>query len=155
VEKRGNERDVLVFGAAGRSLALPLDRVTEVIRMVALTSLPDAPPSVAGAINVRGRVVVVLDPRPRGDRAGAPARPDDFIVLVETARRCMGLIAEEIEGVRRSADELPGCDGRSGEHGSELVPAVVRLDDRLVPLVDIERLDDGAAVVLPEVHAAP
>jgi purine-binding chemotaxis protein CheW len=82
--------EVLLFELSNERFALPLDAVLEVVRAVALRSLPNAPPIVEGIIDVRGEIVPILDIR---TRFGLPARPialSDHFVLVRVHARRLG-----------------------------------------------------------------
>lgn len=64
--------EALVFALGGEHYAFPTHQVREVRPLDRLTPLPSAPPFVAGLMNVRGRVVPVVDLRPLLGTAGAP-----------------------------------------------------------------------------------
>ncbi|MCW5625779.1 MAG: purine-binding chemotaxis protein CheW, partial [Burkholderiales bacterium] len=93
---------------AGRLLALMLDdqrygldlvAVEEVVRVVAVTPLPDAPEIVTGIVNVRGRVVPVVDIRQRfGLPVRAPTLTDQLIVAT-TARRSVAFVVDAVMDV--------------------------------------------------------
>jgi purine-binding chemotaxis protein CheW len=87
---------LLVFRLDGREHALPLEHVVEVFRMVAVTSLPEAPPWVRGVIDVRGRVIPVIDLRVK---LGMPAGEPDLstpVIVVEAGGKAAGLVADEV-----------------------------------------------------------
>lgn len=80
-------REFLVFEVAGQKYGLPTEDVRELVRAVAITPLPSAPRAIEGVVNVRGRVLPVLDVRARFSlpaRALDPA--DHFIVAVAGSR---------------------------------------------------------------------
>jgi purine-binding chemotaxis protein CheW len=125
--------------------ALPVASVIEVLRMVALRPLPEAPAWVAGLLNLRGTAIVVLDLR---QRLGLPPRPPDLntpIVVLQTAGEPLGLIADEVveivalppEGLK-PADHLPGSGDLFAAlaHAGERVLLVLRLD-RLGRFADV------------------
>src|SRR5262249_59623694 len=91
--------------------AVPVQNVIEVLRMAALRPLPEAPPFIAGLLNLRGRGIVVLDLR---KRLGLPAKepdPTSQIVIVKTKNEPLGLTADEVREIitlPRSAFELAG-----------------------------------------------
>lgn len=134
---------LLVFAVAGHEHALAVGDVVEVVRMVAVTPLPEAPPSVMGVINFRGRVIPLVDVR---SRIGAPPRDPDLstpIIVVRSAEVAAGLVVDEVVEVLtvdRASLEVPaGVDGPA-----HAVCAVARVDDRLILVLDRERLWDGS-----------
>ena len=139
---------LVVFRLDQQRYALPLAVVERVVRAVEVTPLPKAPAIVLGAIDVHGRVLPVLNVRQRfllPDRQMCPA---DWFLLANTARHTVVLVVDESEGVveRPQADIVvstqivPGLDH---------FPGIVRLDDGLVLIHDLERflsLDEARAL---------
>lgn len=135
---------LLVFRVEGRELALTVEEVVEVVRMVAPTPLPEAPPWVGGVINCRGQVVPLIDVR---SRVGAPRRePDlsDAIIVVQTDEAVIGLVVDEVVEVlalRSGAVEPPGRVASTAPG----VSGVAREGDRLILVLDQEHLCQGTA----------
>jgi purine-binding chemotaxis protein CheW len=129
---------LVVFRLDERRYALPLAVVERVVRAVEVTPLPRASPIVLGAINVHGRVLPVLNVRKRflmPERAIAPA---DWFLLAHTARHTVVLVVDESEGVvERTQAEIILSTGIVP--GLDHFPGVLRLDDGLVLIHDLER----------------
>ncbi|MCL5014905.1 MAG: chemotaxis protein CheW [Firmicutes bacterium] len=88
---------VLTFAFQESTFALPIEGVAEVIRTPSLTLLPGAPPGLAGLINLRGRMIPVVDPRfYLGHDASRPLR---HVIVVMGEGELMGLGVEEVEGI--------------------------------------------------------
>ena len=88
-ERRGRDAAVvgrtklLVIGRIGdRRFAIPAASIAYCLRMTAVTPLPAAPRSVVGAVNLRGTVVPVVDPRPWFDVPTPRFHPEQYLVLV-------------------------------------------------------------------------
>jgi purine-binding chemotaxis protein CheW len=127
--------EVLVFEAAGQRYGLEASAVREVVRAVAVTPLPGAPPAVEGVINVRGRVVPVLGARAR---FGLPARepgPDDHLIVTDLGGRVVALRVDRALGLARVSPAAV----EGGEGGGPV--RVAKGDDGLVLLA-------GAAALL-------
>jgi purine-binding chemotaxis protein CheW len=140
VGQRGEE--ILVFEVDGRRFGLPAAEVRELLRAVAIVPLPMAPPAVEGVVNLRGRVVPVLDLRARlGLPARAVATTDHMIV----AQSSGGLVALRVD---RALDlvrhELEASAAAWTTEGART--RVARLADGLAPLLDLHTLLDGVAV---------
>jgi purine-binding chemotaxis protein CheW len=141
----GDEAGVVlvVFQIVGREHGLRVGDVVEVVRMVAATPLPQAPPWVVGVINFRGRVIPLIDVR---GRIGAPAREPDLltpIIVVQNAQVAAGLVVDEVLEVltvRSAALDVP----RGVDAMAHAVDGVARVGDRLIVVLDWERLWDGA-----------
>lgn len=144
-EAGGDEAGVvlLVFQIAGREHALPVCDVVEVVRMVAATPLPEAPPWVIGVINFRGRVIPLIEVR---SRLGTPSRDADLstpIIVVQNAEVAAGLVVDEVlEVLTVPSAALDVPDGADAAGRS--LSGVARVGDRLIVVLDWERLWDGS-----------
>ncbi len=79
--------------------ALHLSAVERIVRVVAITPLPQAPSVVLGIINVHGRVVPVIDLRRRLQLPQRPPRLSDQLIIAHSARRPLALVADAVVGV--------------------------------------------------------
>jgi purine-binding chemotaxis protein CheW len=124
--------------------ALPLGCVVEVVRMAALAPVPDAPGFVLGLLDLRGRVVPVVDLR---RRLGLPAVEPGLsttICVVEAGGRGFGLVADAVTDVRPLLGPVEALE--VAPDGSP-VDGVTHVDDRLVTLLDPGRLAGTAGPV--------
>jgi purine-binding chemotaxis protein CheW len=138
----------LVLCLDDREYALAVANVVEVLRMVAVTPLAEAPAWIAGVINLRGKGIVVADLRAR---LGLPLRAPDLdmhIVVVEAGGEPFGLIADDVveilalpRAALSPADRLPGTP--------PLFAALAHAGERLIPVFDLERLVRGATFSQP------
>lgn len=135
MDESGSAR-LLVFLADGRRYGCALQAVREIVHYRAPTRLPGAPAHIAGLINLRGRLVTLVDLAMQlGVRsAGQPRTASSSIVLVESGARVVGLIVDEVRDVRPvAADAMESMAEGAG------TPGVMRA---------LARFDDGVAVVL-------
>jgi purine-binding chemotaxis protein CheW len=133
----------LVFRMDGREHALPIEHVVEVVRMVAITRMPEAPPWVSGVINFRGQVIPLVDVR---IRLGAPRRAPDLstpIVVVKTSEIVAGLVVDEVVEVLAIRSESVDPPSHATAV-STAVSGVAREGDRLIFVLDRDRICDGA-----------
>jgi len=122
----------VVCGLAGQEYAIPAENVREVFWFAAVMPLPDSPPWVLGIIDVRGRIVPVVDGR---RRLGLPEREDwlrAVIVLIERERgQESGLVVDEARDmVRITPDAIEPTHDVAG------VFAVGRVGERMLLIVD-------------------
>ena len=116
-------------------------RVQEINKMMELTTVPNTPPFVEGVVNLRGRIIPVLNLR---SRLGLPVREYDSetrIIVVELEDKTIGFIVDEVKEVLRipkGITEQPpeivsGVD-------SEYITAIGKLEDRLLILLDLTKI---------------
>lgn len=129
--------ELLVFELSGQRYGLSLSAVREVVRAVAITPLPGAPPVVEGAIDVRGRVVPVLDLRARFGLPPHALDPDQQLILARAGRRLVAVRADRVARL----DSVPAT---AIEVATQVTPTlrhlagVARLTDGLVLIHDLE-----------------
>ena len=132
----------VVFQLRQASFGLPLECVCEVLRMLEITALPEAPAWLAGVINFRGQVIPVLDLRLRLGLVALPYELNTPIMVVLTAGRRVGLIADDMQDVF----DFPPASLTPPDALASLahpVQALARQDDRLVILLDLALLTTG------------
>ena len=124
--------------------AIAAESVERMLRMAAFTSAPDLPAGVAGLLNLRGRTVPVVDPRPR--LGLMPISPDPVhALLVSRTKHPFLLWVDAVEGTLEAgaADlEAVSVEGNS----VPLTPALVRRPDGVLPVLALEALDPGALI---------
>ncbi len=142
---------ILVFLLDGREYAVPVHLVIEVARMVAVRKLPEAPHWVDGALNFRGRIVPVVDLRARlGMERREPDRSTS-IVITRSESGPWGLVTDDlIEVLSVSPEELDSEETAL----SPVVICAVRHADRLILVLDADRLHDRSLDVLLPTGAA-
>jgi purine-binding chemotaxis protein CheW len=152
----GGEVHLLILAVGERVVAFPIARILELIRMVAISPLPDAPEWIPGVINLRGTLVPVVD---LGRRFGIPAEPyglETPIAIFESGSRAVGVIADAAVEVTAAPEEsLVAPDELIGEEHP--IVAVMQHEGAPVPVLDVDRVCAGTELLeLPEIdeHAA-
>ena len=116
-------------------------QVQEIRRMTEITSVPRAPEFIRGVINLRGRILPVLDLKRKLGLGEVEACRATRIVVVRVKERLLGLLvdgASQVLKVEVSRIEPPPEE--VVEKGGDYIRGVAKLDDRLIILVDLERL---------------
>ncbi len=111
----------------------------EIIRSTRPRTIPAAPPSVRGVINVRGRIIPVVDLKSRLGLAGGDA-DESKIVIVEAGAVTAGLIVDDVDEVI-TIDEDTLEQAPTGDVG--YISAVAKVGDRLLVLLDLEAMFGG------------
>lgn len=87
---------VLTFRVAEQRCALPIARVLEVMAMVELTPLPDAPPALMGLANRHGEILPMLDMRRVFGHAPLTVTLSTLFIVAQQAERRVGLVVDEV-----------------------------------------------------------
>jgi purine-binding chemotaxis protein CheW len=135
------ELQVVGFRIGRETFGLPIAMVREIVRVPEITSVPNVPDYVEGVINLRGRIIPVIDLRKRFGQKVVAADKRNRIVVVEVENRAIGLLvhsASEVLKVPPSEIEAPQNVFPEGE--LSYVSGVAKLKGRLVILLHLPRL---------------
>lgn len=136
-----NELQLVTFHIGEEEFAVDILNIQGINRMVEITKVPNAPDYVEGIINLRGKVIPIIDLRRRlGLKAKEYDKATRFIV-VEISNKVIGFIVDNVNEVLRINRNItePPPPIVSGIN-SEYITAVGKLDDRLIILLDIEKI---------------
>jgi purine-binding chemotaxis protein CheW len=128
---------VVVLRVGAGEYAVPIGRVQEIVRVPAITRVPHAGPGVEGVIDLRGRVLPIVDLAIRLGLGSADRGQAARVVVVEAATGPVGLLVDgvrEVLPVPAGAVEPPSAQIAT----SGVLVGVVRLADRLVLLLDLD-----------------
>lgn len=135
------ELQVVGFRIGRETFGLPISMVREIIRVPDITAVPNAPAYIEGVINLRGRIIPVVDLRKRfGEKSFEPNKKNR-VVVVELETRAIGLIvnsASEVLRISPSQIEEPSNVFQEGE--LDYITGVGKLKGRLVLLLDLNRI---------------
>ena len=135
----GAEMQLVVFELGDESYAVDISRVQDINRMQEITEIPHAPESVVGVINLRGRVIPVIDLRKRFGLSDAVHTKDTRIVVVHLEGNLIGVIVDAVSQVLRIPADIvePPSPVLAGVD-SRYLRGIAKLDDRLVILLDLD-----------------
>ncbi len=129
---------VVGFNIGSETFGVPISLVREIVRVPEITAVPNLPDYVEGVINLRGKIVPVIDLRKRfGDKQVQPSKKNRILV-VELADKIVGLIvnaASEVLKIPPSEIETPSTVVQEG--GANYVTGVGKLKGRLIILLDL------------------
>jgi purine-binding chemotaxis protein CheW len=123
----------VLFTVAGTRYVVPAASVLHMESYTESTPIPGAAPFVAGLVQIRGRVVPVVDLRARFGLPAAEPTLDSRVVVVQLGERTVGLLVDSAREVVHIAPELfkPPPEVVAGE-GRGFVDAVAQIDSKLV-----------------------
>lgn len=136
-------RQFVGFRLQGEEYAIAITKIREIILMKPITRLPQVAESIEGLINLRGHVIPLVNLR---KHFGLPARPFDDetrTIVVSLGEKTVGCIVDEVTQVVRVSGEqiqpVPISMAAAAEH---YVDGLARLEDRLLIILDTDRLFD-------------
>jgi purine-binding chemotaxis protein CheW len=139
-----------VFKVCGEEYAIDIMRIMEIIRPQKVTRIPRAPSFVEGVINLRGKVVPVVDLRKRfGMGVASEASKKVRTVIVRMSGRVLGLVVDEVsEVIYMKADQVEETPDTVKGAGVEYLKGVGKAGERLIIILDIEKVLSGEEMML-------
>jgi purine-binding chemotaxis protein CheW len=139
----------LTFLLRGMSYGVPISSVREINRLTTITSVPRSAAYVAGVINLRGKVIPVVNLRQKFGEAAAASTNETCIVVVDGTEGQVGIIVDSVHSVvdlrEDQIDATPNLGDRSK---ASFVIGMGKTEDKLVILLDILKIL-GESVLLP------
>ncbi len=136
------EVQVVGFYLGNDEYAITIAKVREIQSMTEIRKVPKAPKFVEGVINLRGRILPIIDLRKRFELPPAVDPAQAKILIVEFNRNHVGLVVDNVsEVIRFYSDQIEKTpDIFSLSIDSRYISGVAKLDERLVILLDVEKL---------------
>ena len=144
INHSGNEGELLQlvsFEVGDEEFAVSILSVQEINRIMQITRVPQSPPFVEGVINLRGKIIPVINLRKRFGLPALENSDDVRIIVVEVANRVLGFTVDRVNEVLRiSSDIVEPAPSMVSGHNTDYVQGVGKLDDRLLILLNLEKL---------------
>lgn len=141
VKKGADAKELLqlvTFKLGKEEYSLDILSVQEIIRHMEITRVPNAPVFVEGVINLRGRVIPVLDLRKRFGLGAEEMTAQARIIVVDIGSKTVGFRVDSVsEVLRLDADKVEPPPTLTASIGSEYIKGVGKLDERLIILLDV------------------
>jgi len=136
----------LTFSLAEESYGVPVLKVREIITMLHITTVPQMPPYVKGVINLRGKVIPVIDLRTKLGLPAAELTDSNCIVVVQITQAGMetkniGLIVDAVqEVVNLTQEDIEPAPDFGGSINVEYLLGMATLKGNVKSLLDIEKV---------------
>ena len=135
-----NELQLVVFDLAEETYGVDIGSVREIIRIQEITKVPRTPDYVEGVINLRGKVIPVIDLRRKFGFKKAEVTKDTRIVVVDISGNDIGVVVDAVtEVLRLSSDAVEPPSGVITTADSDYLLGIAKLESRLVILLDLQK----------------
>ncbi len=135
---------LVTFKLDGQKYAVDILKVQEINNMKEITSIPNAPVYLEGAINLRGKVIPVLNLRKKFGFDDNLKSELCKIIIMDVRGVIMGLIVDAVSDVLRiNQDVVEPPPPVSSNVSSEFISGIAKLSEGLVILLDMDRLLDA------------
>ncbi len=129
------------FKVGTEEFGVDILKVQEINRMLKITKVPNAPDFVEGVVNLRGRIIPVIDLRKRLSIESKVHDNKTRIVVVDILGNIVGFIVDEVNEVLRiSKDIIENPPELVSQVDSDFITSVAKLEDRIIILLDLDNL---------------
>lgn len=153
-----SNNEFLTFILGNEEYGVDILKVQEIRGYDTVTRLPDSPDYVKGVINLRGTIVPVLDLRIKFNVGVVEYNSFTVMIILNIAKRVVGIVVDGVSDVMQLTPEQlrpPPELGLGGHGASQFITGIGALEDRMLILVDIERLLRSADLALITDAATP
>ena len=135
------ELHIVGFRVGRETFGVPISLVHEIVRVPEITAVPDAPACVEGVINLRGKIVSIIDLRKRFGERQIQGSRKNRILVAEVEGKLVGLVVDTASEVLKiPAGEVEAPPSALEEGDSNYITGVGKLNGRLILLIDLTKV---------------
>ncbi|RPF42885.1 purine-binding chemotaxis protein CheW [Thermodesulfitimonas autotrophica] len=155
-EVTGREEQIVVFKLAEQTYGVDIGAVAEIIRMESITRVPRAPEFVEGVINLRGRIIPVIDLRKRFGLPEGEQTRQSRIIIVEIGGMTIGMIVDAVlEVLRIPAETIEPPPAVVDGVDVAYLRGIALWEERMIILLNLQKiLYENEREALEEAEAA-
>lgn len=138
----GDLLQLVIFQLGGEEFGVEIVKVQEIIRMPEITHIPQSPDFVEGVINLRGKIIVVVNLDKRFNLNLKDVDENSRIIVVEIGNNVVGMIVDSVNEVLRipKSSVEPAPDLVLSQISRDYLKGVGKIDDRLLILLDLAKV---------------
>lgn len=131
----------LTFTVGVEEYGVDIMTVREIKGWTETTRLPNTPDYMRGVMNLRGLIIPIFDLRTRFHHGLTEATPKHVVIILAVGTRNMGILVDAVSDILDTTrDAIKPAPERSSEAESECVTGLISYQDRMVVLLDVDRL---------------
>lgn len=131
----------VTFELAGEKYGVNVMQVQEVLRYTEIAPVPGAPSHVLGIINLRGKVVTVIDTRKQFELPEAEVTDHTRIVVIEAETHVVGIMVDSVaEVVYLRLSEIETAPSVTSDDSTKFIQGVCHKNDELLILIELDKL---------------
>jgi purine-binding chemotaxis protein CheW len=140
----GKTFQAVTFALGSEEYGVDIAQVQEINRMVTITKVPRAPQFMEGVINLRGRLIPIIDLRTRFGMVRWERTKDTRIIVTEIGSRSVGMVVDSVSEVLRiPVEQIEAAPDLVAGVDTEYIRGVGKMGDRLIIMIDLGRVISG------------
>ena len=137
------EHQLVIFELGGEFYGINIAVVESIIKVQAITQLPQTPAYIKGVTNLRGTVLPVIDLRTRFGLETQPDTKQSRVIIVTMDKIKVGVMVDGVSEVLRVSEEsIEPLPPMVNSVNSNFLKGIARLEDRLIILLEVEKVLD-------------
>jgi purine-binding chemotaxis protein CheW len=145
METQAGSNQYLTFNLDGEMFALPVTQVREILEFTPMTRIPQTPDYMRGVINVRDKVVPVIDMRTKFGLAQTTETVDTCIIIVhvqiEGESTMVGALVDSVQEVLElSADQIEAPPRMGARLNTDFLHGMAKIEDDFAMILDIDKV---------------
>lgn len=131
----------LSFCVDNKEYGIDISRVLEIIVLPSITEVPDMPIFVKGVINLRGKVIPVIDVRSRFSVASIDYNDRTCVIIVDSGQYLVGLIVDAVdEVIKITKDQIEPAPKIGDSFASRFIDSMGKFGDSVIIMINLEKL---------------
>ncbi len=146
--------EFLTFTLGAEEYGVDILKVQEIRGYDTVTRIPEAPDFIKGVINLRGTIVPVVDMRLKFKLGKAEYNEFTVMIILNVARRVVGMVVDGVSDVMQlTPEQIRPAPEFGSAVNSRFITGLGAFDERMLILVDIEKLMSAADMALMDSHS--
>jgi len=148
-------RELLTFTLGKEEYGIDILKVQEIRGYDAVTTIANSPEFIKGVINLRGIIVPIIDMRIKFNLGNVTYNELTVVIILNVAKRVVGIVVDGVSDViTLSAEQLKPAPEFSSSLDTQYITGLGTVDDRMIIVMDIERLMTSRDMDLVEMATA-
>jgi len=136
---------LVTFKLENEEFGVDILKVQEINKMMNITKIPNAPFFIEGVINLRGKIIPIVDLRKKLGFESKPYDKATRIIVIELDGLVLGFVVDSVSEVLRiPSNTIEAAPSIVGGVESEYIEGVGKLEDRLLILLELKKIFVGA-----------
>jgi len=136
-----SEQQNVIFKLDKVEYGIDILQVSEIVKMQAITKMPNTPAYMDGVINLRGSVIPIVDLKVKFNLERKEKDGHTRIIVVNVKNMTLGIIVDEVaEVIRINNEQVDDSSNISAQINDDYIHGVAKVDNRLIILLDLEKI---------------
>ena len=137
--------ELVGFKLGEEEFGIDIINVNEIIKMQKITSIPNAPSDILSIVNIRGKIIAVVDTRLKLGTYPKEFNNETRIIILEFNKKPIGFIVDEVTEVlrisKKTLNDVP--DMVSTKMNTDYIKSIANIEDKIIILLDLQKLLSG------------